>query len=120
MDKQKLHLHLGVALKESEIRRACCAVEAIVRAADILDDLPPTALEEVRDYCTDYNKGRKGSFSEFKHAWIEMVVDHLADARLREQRLYYGLTGDPCIGKATAKKGDMPSEGLVALDGQDD
>ena len=30
MEKQKLHLHLGVAFKESEIRRACCAVEAIV------------------------------------------------------------------------------------------
>jgi phytoene/squalene synthetase len=106
MEKQKLHLHLGVALKEPEIRRACSAVEAIVRAVDILDDLPPAALEEVRDHCIEYNKGRKGSFSEFKRAWIEMVVDHLADARLREHRLYYGLTGDPCIDEATTKEGD--------------
>ena len=37
-----------------------------------------------------------------------MVVDHLADARLRGHRLYHGLTGDPCTDEATTKKGDTP------------
>ena len=68
-------------------------VEHILRAAHILDDLPPSALEAIRDYCTDYSKGRKGTFSEFKQAWINMVIEHLNDARLRERRLYSGITG---------------------------
>jgi hypothetical protein len=37
VEQHSLRLCLGAALKEAEIRRACCAVEAIVRAGDILD-----------------------------------------------------------------------------------
>jgi hypothetical protein len=58
-----------------------------------LDSLSPAALEGVRDYCHDYVKGRKGKFSDFKHAFIELVIDHLNDARLRERRLYTGIRG---------------------------
>jgi len=94
MEPHSLRLHLGPALSTPEIRRACCAVEAILRAADILDNEPPAVLEQVRDFCTDYNEGRKGKFSEFKHAWIDLVIEHLADARLRERRLFHGITGD--------------------------
>lgn len=54
----------------------------------------PAALEEVRDYCKSYNRGRKGAFSEFKRAFIAVVIDHLNDARLRERRLYYRITGE--------------------------
>jgi hypothetical protein len=49
-----------------------------LRAGDILDTEPPAVLEEIRDY-----KGRKDTFSAFEHAWIDLVVQHLADARLR-------------------------------------
>ena len=93
METQSLRLYLGTALKEAEIRRTCCAVEAILRAGTILDELSPTCLEQVRDYCTDYIKGRKDTFSEFKHAYINMVVEHLNDARMTENRLFQGLTG---------------------------
>jgi hypothetical protein len=81
------------ALAHQDIRRACCAVEAILRAGDILDTLPAPALEQIRDYCTDWNKGRTGTMSDFKAAWIAMVIEHLNDARLRERRLYTGITG---------------------------
>jgi hypothetical protein len=69
------------------------AIDNILGAADILDELPPVALEQIRDFCTDYIKGRKSTFSEFKHAYINMVCEHLKDARLCEQRLYTGITG---------------------------
>jgi hypothetical protein len=88
-----LQLHLPAALRERDIRRACTAVEHILGAAEILDDLPPAALEEIREFCTDYNRGRKGTFSEFRHTWLNMVIEHLDDARLREHRLYTGITG---------------------------
>ncbi len=107
MEPHNLQLHLAIALKEPEIRRACCAVEAIFRAGTILDELSPTVLEQVRDYCTDWNKGRKGTFSEFKHAWIDMVTDHLNNQRLQERRLYHGITGAST--DATLAKHELPS-----------
>ena len=93
METHSLRLYLAASLKEAEIRRTCCAVDAILRAGTILDELSPTSLEQVRDYCSEYNKGRKGTFSEFKHAYINMVVEHLNDARITENRLFQGLTG---------------------------
>jgi|SRR5215469_7715051 len=93
MNPQTLRLHLQPALRSAEIRRACLAVERIVSAGDLLDSLSPTALEQVRDYCIDYNKGRTGSFSEFKRAWIDLVIDHLNNSRLTERRLFQGITG---------------------------
>jgi hypothetical protein len=85
--------HLPDSLRNHDIRRTCCAVEAILRAADMLDELPPECLEQIRDYCNELNEGRKGMFSEFKHAYINMVVEHLNGRRLRERRLYTGITG---------------------------
>jgi hypothetical protein len=93
MESRNFRLHLANALKSHEIRRACTAVEHILHAADILDDLPVAALEEIRDYCDDYVKGRVGAYSEFKRAYIGLVVDHLSDMRLRERRLFQGITG---------------------------
>jgi phytoene/squalene synthetase len=94
MEEHSLRLHLKPALSTPEIRRAACAVEAIFRAADILDHEPPAVLEAVRDYCTDYNKGRKGTESEFKAAWIKLVVEHLESARQMERKFYTGITGE--------------------------
>jgi hypothetical protein len=63
MERHSLSLHLAIALKNHEIRRACTAAEHILRAIEILDDLPPEALEVVRDYCDDYNNGRTGALA---------------------------------------------------------
>ena len=43
----------------------------------MLDELRPDALAAIRDYCSDYVKDRK-AFSDFKRAWVDMVVDPLA------------------------------------------
>ena len=93
MEPESFSLHLAVALKNHEIRRACTAVEHVLRAAEILDELSPAALEQIRDYCDDYIKGRRGVFSDFKRAYIQLVVDHLSDMRIRERRLFHGITG---------------------------
>jgi hypothetical protein len=93
MESESFKLHLATALKNHDMRRACTAVEHVLRAADILDELPPAALEAIRDYCDDYIKGRKGLFSDFKRAYIELVVDHLRNMRICERRLFHGITG---------------------------
>jgi hypothetical protein len=92
-DMPSVRAHLPFSLAHQEIRRSCMVVEHIMAAGDMLDRLPPDCLVAIRDYCTEWNKDRKGSESEFKAAWIAMVVDHLNDARLRERRLYTGITG---------------------------
>ena len=91
---QELRLHLKPALKSTEIRRACCAIGAIIRAADILDAEPPAVLEEVRDYCIDYIRGRRDWYSEFKRAYIKLVCDHLELSRQLERRFYGGVSGE--------------------------
>jgi hypothetical protein len=109
----EVHNYLPITLKDANMRRSACAVEAIFRAVTILDELPPECLEEIRDFCTDWNKGRQGVESEFKKAWIKMVVKHLNDAKLQERRLFYGITGRPDTKpmsdyelKKTADRGD--------------
>jgi hypothetical protein len=59
--------HLSAAIRNHDIRGTRCAVEAILRAAEMLDELPPECIEQIRDYCNEYNIGGKG-MSEFKHA----------------------------------------------------
>jgi hypothetical protein len=107
LEPAKIKYIMDTALRTPEIRRACFAVERVLGAVDLLDNLPPNALEAVRDYCTDYIKGRTGTFSAFKHAWIDMVVDHLNDQRMTERRLFHGITGattDTTLEKHALKK----------------
>jgi hypothetical protein len=94
MELGNLKLCLPDALKNHEIRRACHAVERVMGVGDVLDNLSPAALEMIRDYCTDYVKGHNGPMSDFKRAYISVVIEHLNDARLHERRLYYGITGE--------------------------
>jgi hypothetical protein len=70
-----------------------------MRSANILDQMSPEALEQIRDYWSDYVKGRKGqdTFSEFKHAYLNMVVEHLNNARQMERMTYRGITGKDWI-----------------------
>jgi hypothetical protein len=94
MDQRTIRLHLPSALQCADIRHACLAVERVVSTIDLLDSLSPAALECVRDYCDSHSKHCKGKFSEFKRAYLGLVVEHLGDVRLRERRLYHAITGE--------------------------
>jgi hypothetical protein len=93
MEPDAKRTYLAAALREPEIRRACRAVDRIITAGDALDHMSPATLEIVRDYCAEQTKGTTGTCSEFRRAWVQLVVDHLNDARTLERRLYYGITG---------------------------
>jgi hypothetical protein len=93
MKEHNIRLHLGVTLRDYHMRRTVAAVEHIIRAGEILAELQVPCLETVRDYCIEYNNGCKGTANKFQKAWIAMVIEHLDDARLRERRLYTGITG---------------------------
>jgi hypothetical protein len=59
----------------------------------MLDHMSPTTLEVVRDYCAERTRGTTGTSSEFRRAWIELVVDHLNDARTLERITGRGIPG---------------------------
>jgi hypothetical protein len=61
-----IRAHLPFSIAHQEIRRTCMVVEHITSAADILDRLPPEALEAIRDYCAKYAEGDKCKKSAFK------------------------------------------------------
>jgi hypothetical protein len=94
MDQRAIRLHLPSALQCADIRHACLAVERAVSTIDLLDSLSPAALECVRDYCDAHNKCCRGKFSEFKRAYLDLVIEHLSDVRLHERRLYQAITGE--------------------------
>jgi hypothetical protein len=93
-------------------------VEHVMAAADILDRLPPNAPEAIRDYSAKYAEGRQGTESDSKRAWVVAVIDHLDNARLRERRLYTGITGRTpdedlytgISGRSTSCDDDLPDE----------
>jgi hypothetical protein len=93
METDAKRKYLAAALRDPEIRHACLLVDRIITAGDMLDHMSPTALEVVRDYCTEQARGMTGTSGEFRRAWIELVVDHLNDARTLERRLCNGITG---------------------------
>jgi hypothetical protein len=93
MEPHAKRKYLAAALREPEIRRACHLVDRIITAGDMLDHMSPTTLEVVRDYCAERTRDTTGTSGEFRRAWIELVVDHLNDARTLERRLYSGITG---------------------------
>jgi hypothetical protein len=93
METHTMRLHLRAALRQYEIRRTAWAVERILSAVDVLDEMPEACLEEVRDYCAEYAKGRHNHMSDFKRAWVVLVSDHLNDMRDRNRRLRRGVTG---------------------------
>jgi hypothetical protein len=95
METHTMRLHLRAALREYPIRRTVWAVERIVSAIDVLDEMPEACLEEVRDYCAEYAKGHHDLMSDFKRAWVNLVSDHLNDMRERNRRLRSAITGEP-------------------------
>jgi hypothetical protein len=93
MEPHAKRSYLAAALRDPEIRRACRAVDRIITAGDALDHMSPTTLEVVRDYCADVARAPDGPNVEFRKAWVDIVVEHLNDARTLERRLCYGITG---------------------------
>jgi hypothetical protein len=76
-----------------------------MRSADILDQMPPECLEQIRDYCAEYVKGRKDTFSAFKHAYINMVIEHLDNARQTERLAFRGITGQEWLNQPGEDEG---------------
>jgi hypothetical protein len=93
MDKQGLKTQIGVSLSLDVVRRAAAAYEMIKSANLMLDSLPISALEALRDYAADKLKGRNGRMVLCERHYVEHLDELIKQTRDDERRLLYGITG---------------------------
>lgn len=92
MEPQRLQIHLGIALKSLEIRKAVAALERLHDAYELLDGLSPAVLKCMADHLEKQYGTRIGCMGTFKRAYIALVKEHLEEARKAERRLFHGIT----------------------------
>src|SRR5262245_53988473 len=62
-------------------------------AAAMLQMLPVPVLEALRDYVQEEVKDRKGPLTSCDRSFVEHLNELIRGARLKEHRLYHGITG---------------------------
>jgi hypothetical protein len=93
IDKQALKTQIGVSLSLDVVRRAAAAYEMIKSANLLLEMLPISALEALRDYAADKLKGRNGRMVLCERHYVEHLDELIEQTRADERRLLYGITG---------------------------
>jgi hypothetical protein len=93
MDKQGLKTQIGVSLSLDVVRRAAAAYEMIKSANLLLEMLPISALEALRDYAADKLKCRNGRMVLCERHYVEHLDELIEQTRADERRLLYGITG---------------------------
>lgn len=93
MEPHRLEIHLGIALKTLQIRKAIAALERLHDAHELLNGLSPPVLKLMAEFLEQQYRCQLGSMGEFKRAYIKVVKEHLEAARKDERRLLHGITG---------------------------
>jgi hypothetical protein len=97
MDRQSEHLtklQISTALGQRATRVAVLIVESIHLGIDLIDEQQPAIVEALVEYmekqaCEDKGSPRRS----LRLCLLEYGKRALAEARTRESRLYYGITG---------------------------
>ena len=76
-----------------DVRKAAAAYELMHSAAAILQMLPVPVLEALRDYTDEQLRDRKGPLTLCDRSFLEHLNELIRGARLKEQRLFHGITG---------------------------
>jgi hypothetical protein len=93
VDSQTLKTQTSHSLKLHDVRKAAAAYELMHSAAALLQMLPVPVLEALRDYVQEEVKDRKGPLTLCDRSFAEYLNELLSGARLKEQRLFHGITG---------------------------
>lgn len=94
MDKARLQIHLSVALKTVQIRKACAAIERLRSAAGLLHGLTPDTLTILHDYVVKECLPKPGSDGELARAYLRLVDEENVEKRRQERRERYGIATD--------------------------
>jgi hypothetical protein len=88
-------LQINAALGQRATRVAVLIVESIHLGMDLIDEQRPAVIEALIEH---YEKITRDDKRSSRHAVRQCLMEYskkvLAEARLREHRLYHGITGD--------------------------
>jgi hypothetical protein len=87
-------MHVETALKSPETIKACAVLAQVHAAMELMTDLPPPALEALRDAFKEMAETRTGPRGELKRAWLNYTEQALHDARFRERQETFGMYKD--------------------------
>jgi hypothetical protein len=91
---QKLKAQTSYSLQFHDMRKAAAAYELMHSATAMLQMLPVPVLEALRDYVQEEEvKDRKGPLTLCDRSFVEHLNELLRGARLKEHRLFHGITG---------------------------
>jgi hypothetical protein len=93
IDSQNLKTQTSYSLKLRDVRKAAAAYELMHSAAAMLQMLPVPVLDALRDYTHEQVKDRKGPLTLCDRSFVEHLNELIRGARLKEQRLFHGITG---------------------------
>ena len=94
IDSRNLKTQTSYTLKLHDVRKAAAAYELMHSAAAMLQMLPVPVLEGLRDYVQEEEvKDRKGPLTLCDRSFVEHLNELIRGARLKEHRLFHGITG---------------------------
>jgi hypothetical protein len=93
IDSRTLKAQTSLSLKLHDVRKAAAAYELMHSAAALLQMLPVSVLEALRDYVQEEIKDRKGLLTLCDRSFVEQLNELIRGERLKEQRLFHGITG---------------------------
>jgi hypothetical protein len=93
IDSKNLKTQTSYSLQLHDVRKAAAAYELMHSAAAMLQMLPVPVLEALRDYTREQVKDRKGPLTLCDRSFVEHLDELIRGARLREHRLFHGITG---------------------------
>jgi len=102
MSQAHLRIHLDAALKSTEIRKACAALEQFRSGIDLLEDLSEETLIVLREHVHKTDGEKHGPRGDFLRAYLVLVDNLIQEARQTNRRLMHGITGGGGAGSAVA------------------
>jgi predicted secreted protein len=93
IDSRTLKTQTSYSLKLHDVRKAAAAYELMHSAAVMLQMLPIPVLEALRDYVQEEVKDRKAPPTLCDRSFVEHLNELIRGVRLKEHRLFQGITG---------------------------
>jgi hypothetical protein len=108
MTDTQIKLRIGYALSDRLAQIACAIVQNITTSTKLIDDLPSAAIEALLDYSRERHRLDQPrteldfAYKDVRAALLRYGEVALREARERERRLLYGITGGPWNDEAGA------------------
>ena len=93
INSERLKEQTSYSLRLHDVRKAVAAYELMHSAATLMQMLPIPVLEALLDYLKEEIEDRKEPLTLCDRSFVEYINELIAGARLRERRLFQGITG---------------------------